>query len=180
MLIHLLSCEEDLSLVFECLHESFSLEMWVEAHGWPNLLFLLSWSHLPSAPLWLRRCSIDITVIGLGCFYSLSVWLHGFKTHHWRPNHLPLVFHLREPLSVIIRLFNRLYSHFLNERGDPGLIIGNQAVTSALCVANHFWGRRRVLGGPLFMQLAILVILFFELINVEHCRYWFTLLFYLW
>ena len=155
MLIHLLSCEEDLSLVFECLHESFSLEMWVEAHGWPNLLFLLSWSHLPSAPLWLRRCSIDKTVIGLGCFDSLSVRLHGFKTHHWRPNHLPLVFHLREPLSVIIRLGDRFHSHLLYERCYSSLVTVDESVTSALrgsltFIANHFLFRVGVLGGPLF------------------------------
>ena len=132
VLIHLLSCEESLCLVLQCLHESFRLEVRVEAHGRPDLFLLLPWSHLPRAPLGLCRRAIDKAVAFEGCLDAFSIGERRSKVHPWRPHHLALVLHLGEALAVVVRLCHRLHSHLLDERGHSRLVIGDEVVTSAL------------------------------------------------
>ena len=80
---NLLSREKGLSLVLECFHEAFSLEVRVEAHVRPDLPRLFSRSHLPNCPLWVCRLAIDVAVSCSGCGQALVVGAHSSKRHAW-------------------------------------------------------------------------------------------------
>lgn len=116
-LIDLISGEECVRLVLECLHQPLCLKVRVEAHRWSDLFDFLAWPHLPDAPLGLlHRHSVDVTVLVLRRLHALIVGLDRAKTHPRRSQHLPLVLHLAETFPVVVSLSHGFGRHLREEK----------------------------------------------------------------
>ena len=103
--------EERLGLIFQRLHQSFSLQVRVKTHRGPDLSCLLTGSHLPNRPFRVRRLIIDKAILSNGSLQPIVVCEACSKTHSGRANHLPIMLHLLETLPVVISLGNRLHCH---------------------------------------------------------------------
>ena len=103
--------EERLGLIFQLIHQSFSLQVRVKAHRGPDFSCLLAGSHLPNHPFRVRRLIIDKAILSNGSLQPIVVCEACSKTHSGWANHLPIMLHLLEPFPIVISLGNRLHCH---------------------------------------------------------------------
>ena len=130
---HIIPREELLGLVFQRLHEPFSLRMRVKAHRGAYLAALLPWPHVPDDPLrLLRRATINEAVPLLCSLNPITIDARSTEIHARRTHHLCGMIHLLKALAIEVCLLDRLYSHFFYERRYSGPVVAHKTLLSRL------------------------------------------------
>lgn len=110
---HLIFREKRLSLILKLFHESFSLKMRVETHGWSNLFLFLSGTHFPNCPLRVCWNAIDKWLIFDSRAYSVFIASCGSEIHPLRTYHFLSMAHLRETFPIVISLGHWFHGHLV-------------------------------------------------------------------
>lgn len=108
---YLFASKKRLRLIFEAIHKAFCLKMGLETHRGSNLLLFLSWPHIPSNPLGLSWLCVDVAVLINGLLKPVLVRTVCSEIHPRWAQHLGGVAHLREALTIVVCLLDRLLGH---------------------------------------------------------------------